>query len=133
MVSRLIRNVTRGGPAEYIRQMLTIGDNKFGTLVGEDKYGNKYYESNEEIWARKRWVIYPKSSSGNASSIPAEWHSWLHGTIENPLKKEDIPDYPWLPTTFSENFTGTEKAYKSYSTTPQKISAWNGTGKSREG
>lgn len=31
---------------------------KIGTLVGTDKYGNKYYENNRYFYGRNRWVEY---------------------------------------------------------------------------
>ncbi|KAI3411302.1 NADH dehydrogenase [ubiquinone] 1 alpha subcomplex subunit 12 [Psidium guajava] len=49
------------------------------TLVGVDKYGNKYYEKlGETQHGRHRWVEYAEKSRYNASQVPAEWHGWLH-------------------------------------------------------
>ncbi|RHN38834.1 putative NADH:ubiquinone reductase (H(+)-translocating) [Medicago truncatula] len=49
------------------------------TLVGVDKYGNKYYEKTENTqYGRHRWVEYAEKSRYNASQVPAEWHGWLH-------------------------------------------------------
>lgn len=33
-------------------------DLKDGTLVGEDKFGNKYYENPRYFYSRNRWVEY---------------------------------------------------------------------------
>ena len=44
----------------------------FGKLVGEDSFGNKYYQSK----SGKRWVIYKDEI--DASKIPNEWYSWIH-------------------------------------------------------
>ena len=46
----------------------------FGKFVGEDNFGNKYYESKKG----KRWVIY--ADEIDASKIPIEWYSWMHFT-----------------------------------------------------
>ena len=35
-----------------------MGDTKVGTLVGVDRYGNKYFENKEELPLRTRWVDY---------------------------------------------------------------------------
>ena len=54
----------------------------FGKKVGEDNYGNKYYQSK----SGKRWVIY--NGEIEASKIPDEWYCWIHrirNKIENLL------------------------------------------------
>ncbi|KAK3403659.1 hypothetical protein EUGRSUZ_K00090 [Eucalyptus grandis] len=49
------------------------------TLVGVDKFGNKYYERlGETQHGRHRWVEYAEKGRYNASQVPAEWHGWLH-------------------------------------------------------
>jgi len=48
------------------------------TLVGEDTQGNKYYENMNTQYGRQRWVEYADTSNYNASSVPPEWHCWLH-------------------------------------------------------
>ena len=53
-----------------------------GKLIGEDEYGNKYYQNKKGI----RWIIYKEQVE--ASNIPSEWYSWMHYTknkIENIL------------------------------------------------
>lgn len=48
-------------------------------LVGEDQSGNKYWEKYKNVQAgRERWVEYKDSYNYNASSVPPEWHGWLH-------------------------------------------------------
>lgn len=34
---------------EYVRQMIYIGDTKYGRHVGTDRAGNKFYENMEEL------------------------------------------------------------------------------------
>lgn len=49
------------------------------TLVGVDGFGNKYYEKLENTqFGRHRWVEYGDKIHYNASSVPPEWHGWLH-------------------------------------------------------
>ncbi|XXG43825.1 hypothetical protein AAC387_Pa01g3776 [Persea americana] len=49
------------------------------TLVGVDKFGNKYYEKlGNTQYGRHRWVEYGDKGRYNASQVPAEWHGWLH-------------------------------------------------------
>ncbi|PWZ55755.1 putative NADH dehydrogenase [ubiquinone] 1 alpha subcomplex subunit 12 [Zea mays] len=49
------------------------------TLVGVDKFGNKYYEKlHDTQYGRHRWVEYAEKGRYNASQVPAEWHGWLH-------------------------------------------------------
>ncbi len=65
-----------------------------GVFVGEDDYGNRYYEARDASDSyddhRRRWVIY--RGYAEASKVPAEWHGWLHYTFDDspattPLKR----------------------------------------------
>lgn len=47
-ITRTWRNLRRIGLKEYARQMMYIGDTKAGTYIATDRYGNKYYENNDE-------------------------------------------------------------------------------------
>ena len=76
----------------------------FGKLVGEDQFGNKYYNSSKG----KRWVIYKDKIE--SSKIPPEWHSWIHFiTMNKPSGKERR--YSWQKE-HEENLTGTSHAHK---------------------
>ncbi|KAL3677222.1 hypothetical protein R1sor_027170 [Riccia sorocarpa] len=67
----------------YLAALLdgNLGNEKFrldGKRIGTDKFGNEYYEKTDGVqYGRHRWVVY-KDRTYNASSIPAEWHGWLH-------------------------------------------------------
>ncbi len=75
-----------------------------GKNVGEDDFGNQYYESKNG----RRWVVY--SGYSEASQVPAEWHGWLHHSYDNRPGSEPLPHYDWeLP--HMENQTGTVNAY----------------------
>jgi hypothetical protein len=53
---------------------------KRAVLVGEDDFGNRYYEAKDARDSYdgrlRRWVIY--KGYAEASTVPAEWHGWLH-------------------------------------------------------
>ena len=53
----------------------------FGKFVGEDEFGNKYYENKKR---KKRWVIYKDEIE--ATKIPVEWYSWMH-SIKNKIEE----------------------------------------------
>ena len=77
----------------------------FGKLVGEDQFGNKYYENKKR---KKRWVIY--NGEIDATKIPVNWYSWMH-FINNKIEEvHDLKKYDWQKNHLS-NQTGTEKAY----------------------
>ncbi|KAJ5586340.1 NADH-ubiquinone oxidoreductase subunit B17.2 [Penicillium hetheringtonii] len=65
-ITRTLRNLRRIGVKDYFHQMMWLtnsraltGDTKAGTLIGTDRYGNKYYENmTEELPLRTRWVDY---------------------------------------------------------------------------
>ena len=81
-----------------------------GGFIGEDAFGNKYYEEKlllrKHQRAQKRWVIY-KSGQVEASTIPPKWFAWLHYTSERPLCGE--PHFWEKP--HSANKTGSNEAY----------------------
>lgn len=47
-ITRTLRNLRRIGLKEYCHQMMNIGDTKAGTYIATDRYGNKYYENQDE-------------------------------------------------------------------------------------
>ena len=92
----------------------------FGNLVGEDSFGNKYYESKKG----KRWVIY--SDEIDASKIPVEWYSWIHFTPNKIEKEHKFNKYNWQKP-HQPNLTGTEKSYypnKNKNVLKKKYKSW---------
>lgn len=79
-----------------------------GRLVGTDTSGNRYYIERSAAKNRrtKRWVIF--NGPSEASTIPPEWHAWLHYTAEKPLT--DMARQPWQKP-HEANQTGTAGAY----------------------
>uniref|UniRef100_A0A1B6CM35 NADH dehydrogenase [ubiquinone] 1 alpha subcomplex subunit 12 n=1 Tax=Clastoptera arizonana TaxID=38151 RepID=A0A1B6CM35_9HEMI len=99
---------------------------KWGTCVGEDKYGNKYFENNYYFYGRNRWVEFsPKVGwDYDGSQIPAEWYGWMHYKTDLiPTKDPARPKYSWM-SDHIENKSGTNDCYVPYSTTQPKIEAW---------
>lgn len=87
---------------------LTSGARK----VGEDQYGNKYYRASPrpDYKRERRWVIY--KGAPEASSVPPEWHGWLHHqTNEAPTERDGSFRQPWQKP-HQPNMTGTNKAYR---------------------
>ncbi|MCW5698494.1 MAG: NADH:ubiquinone oxidoreductase subunit NDUFA12 [Rhodospirillales bacterium] len=83
-----------------------------GEHVGTDSFGNRYYRARNRKLDRygreRRWVIF--KGTVEASKVPAEWHAWLHHTVEISTA-DDSDKRPWqrehLP-----NLTGTAYAYR---------------------
>jgi NADH:ubiquinone oxidoreductase subunit len=80
-----------------------------GGYVGEDGFGNHYYEQRKfAAGARpRRWVVY--AGSPDASSIGPEWHSWLHYTTDTVLP--DAGRKNWQKPHLA-NLTGTAASYR---------------------
>lgn len=87
-----------------------------GEHVGTDFAGNKYYRAKKRVAAgqpfagsERRWVIY--TGSNDASNVPAEWHGWLHGSLEG-VPESHLPPARIWETDYSPNATGTATAYR---------------------
>jgi len=103
-------------------------DLKAGKLVGEDQFGNKYYENNYYFKAADRWVIYNEKYTYDydGSMIPAEWFGWMHHKVDLPPTLKKPIHYDWMQphTGAGYNQSGTKEAYVPYSTVKPKIQAW---------
>ena len=76
-----------------------------GKKVGEDYFGNSYYESKDKT---NRWCIY--SNESEASKISPEWNSWLRFISDSSPDGSDTV-YEWQKV-FNGNLTGIEGTYK---------------------
>ena len=76
-----------------------------GKKVGEDYFGNSYYESKDKT---NRWCIY--SNESEASKISPEWNSWLR-FISVTSPKDNNTGHNWQKL-FNGNLTGLDSAYK---------------------
>jgi NADH:ubiquinone oxidoreductase subunit len=94
--------------------MATLGTLLFtwlaGRFVGADKYGNRYYRRRaRDRRKERRWVLY--RGEDEASKVPADWHGWLHHTLEKPPTEEPLPAHLWEKE-HVPNLTGTPLAYR---------------------
>ena len=77
--------------------------------VGEDEFGNKYYEGKNSVLGRKRrFVIY--KGSAEPSKIPAEWHGWMHRNTDVAPVNINTHKHAWQKTHLP-NLTGTKYSY----------------------
>ncbi|MBO9519134.1 MAG: NADH:ubiquinone oxidoreductase subunit NDUFA12 [Porphyrobacter sp.] len=93
----------------------TIGTSLFsarhGEKVGTDAQGNTYFRSNKKTvdGRERRWVIY--NGANDASRVPAEWHGWLHGSLDE-LPESQLPPPKIWEVDYTPNATGTVAAYR---------------------
>jgi len=90
--------------------LLRLTSPLMGRKVGTDRFGNVYYESRrlQPIYNRtRRWVLYP--GGPEATTVPPEWHGWLHHTTDVPLPEAKL--YSWQAE-YQPNLTGTAEAYR---------------------
>ncbi|TVY28608.1 NADH dehydrogenase [ubiquinone] alpha subcomplex subunit [Lachnellula hyalina] len=132
--TRTLRNLRRVGIKDALHQMQHIGDTKAGALIGTDRYGNKFFENlEEELPLRTRWVDY-KDYETDASHIEPGWHAWISYMVDKPPTQDPILKTqvrPWELPTHRPNLTFSRAAFKTYSTTKPKLTAWTPTVASR--
>ncbi len=66
-----------------------------GRQVGTDRFGNAYYESRDDYMnygRKRRWVLY--AGAPDPTTVPPEWHGWLHHTADAPLPRRRR--HPWM-------------------------------------
>ena len=83
-----------------------------GEHVGTDAQGNRYYRAKKpkSVDGReRRWVIY--DGANDASRVPAEWHGWLHGTLDG-VPESNLPAPRIWEAEYTPNATGTAAAYR---------------------
>ncbi len=81
-----------------------------GTQVGEDEFGNVYYEGDHDSEGRtRRWVLY--KGLADASAIPPGWHGWMHHRTDTPPTRQDYVPKEWQKP-HQPNATGTAEAYR---------------------
>lgn len=85
---------------------------RYGRLVGEDAFGNRYYEQRKGVGPldRPRRMVTYRSMS-EASQVPPEWHGWLHYTHDEPPTAEQYAAKPWQKP-HKMNMTGTAEAWR---------------------
>ncbi|KAK4501889.1 hypothetical protein PRZ48_007698 [Zasmidium cellare] len=119
-IMRTLRNLRSIGLKEYGHQLHYIGDTKRGTLVGIDRYGNKYFENlEEELPLRTRWVDYKDHEFD-----PHAWMSYMvdKSPAEDKLLQRSIR--AWEPEKHVPVLTASRSAFKTFSTTKNKYQPW---------
>ncbi|EGG16106.1 NADH dehydrogenase ubiquinone 1 alpha subcomplex subunit 12 [Cavenderia fasciculata] len=109
---RYCRGIVQRGLKESLKTLYYTGEIKYGTIVGQDSFGNRYYENKAEPHGRHRWVEYGNPKNVDASLVPPEWHSWLHHISDKHGNTQDMMSF--TPTYKREHFqnpTGTDAAY----------------------
>ena len=81
----------------------------FGQNVGHDEFGNEYYISKAKAANKKRWVIY--NGYADSSKVPARWHTWLHGVVDEIPTEQKRSDKKWMRSHLP-NLTGSDSAYR---------------------
>lgn len=127
-IIRTIKNIYSSGLKRAAWQIQNHNDTKRGWLVGEDDYGNKYYETDvpEEIHLRTRWVEYADWGI-DMSKVEPGWHYWLGygtNTPPNKLQGKEKTVQPFPTSQHKMNMTGSEGAYVPYNTAKPKINSW---------
>lgn len=83
---------------------------RFGKKVGEDQFGNVYYEGGMSTFGLpRRWVIY--NGYADASAIPPGWHGWMHHRTDAPPPQQNYKARDWEKP-HNPNLTGTALAYR---------------------
>ncbi|MEW7006912.1 MULTISPECIES: NADH:ubiquinone oxidoreductase subunit NDUFA12 [unclassified Lentilitoribacter] len=81
-----------------------------GARVGEDEFGNVYYQGGKDSEGRtRRWVIY--KGYAEASAIPPGWHGWIHHRTDVSPADEDYIPFEWQQP-HQSNLTGSANAYR---------------------
>lgn len=80
----------------------------YGCLIGRDEFGNRYFEAKGAARGerKRRWVLY--NGIVESSKVPANWHGWLHYTLDAPLPEKKM--YSWQKQHLP-NLTGTKGRY----------------------
>ena len=87
---------------------------KSAALVGEDEFGNRYYEARTDKGSydrgrKRRYVTY--KGYAEPTKIPPEWHAWMHYITDEPPTVAPLRKRAWekehLP-----NMTGTVYAWR---------------------
>jgi len=126
-----LREFVRGRPWGVLRRFLdgnlaimhSRRSEASKVLCGVDKFGNKYFEAKDEQdiphYGRKRWVEYADEVEYDATTVPVEWHPWMHHIQERPptalseeeVKEASLPLHPKYELPFEPNLTNTDRRY----------------------
>jgi len=83
-----------------------------GRPVGTDPFGNRYFESRDNVsydGRKRRWVLY--NGYVDASKVPPEWFGWLHYSVDEAPGAQTFPKRPWMKD-HVPNLSGTPFAWR---------------------
>merc|ERR1712071_150916 len=83
----------RGGWKGLYEHMYTNGDYpfKFGTYMGCDAAGNRYYENRVDYtFGQHRWVEPADIHNYDSTMIPPEWHGWMTSMNDSPPTQDEV-------------------------------------------
>lgn len=115
-----------GGIKNAIKQLYLTDELKAGTFVGEDQFGNRYFEDNAQFMPRNRWVVYTEKKwlDYDGSQVPPEWHRWLHHICDDTPIVKPLTKPRWQ-LEHRENLTLSKAdKYTPYSTTRPRVVGW---------
>lgn len=81
-LATLMYGINREGLKSTVYRFLKFQQLKYGEFMGEDDFGNKYYENLEYPMGQHRWVEY-KLWYHDASQVQPGWHAWLHHVCDD--------------------------------------------------
>ncbi|CAG9318832.1 unnamed protein product [Blepharisma stoltei] len=94
-----IRTLERGRIVRFRNITDHVGSRGVAKCVGQDSYGNRYYEDFHgddcnESFVCQRWVEYADRHDmwQTGRKVPAEWHAWLH-RINDDVPSPDNSNY----------------------------------------
>ncbi len=83
---------------------------RHGRPVGQDEFGNLYYEGGVDSEGRtRRWVIY--NGYAEASTIPPGWYGWMHHRVDIAPPADNYVPRAWEKP-HEPNHTGSAAAYR---------------------
>ncbi|KAI1726291.1 NADH ubiquinone oxidoreductase subunit NDUFA12 domain-containing protein [Ditylenchus destructor] len=126
-IGKFFGNIKKiGGVRAAIKQRYLMDQTRAGTLVGTDKFGNKYYEDNSYYMPRNRYVVYPDRVwlDYDGSQVPPEWHRWLHHTADKTPIEEPPVQHKWMLEHQENKSLSLADKYVPYSTTRTKVQGW---------
>jgi|SRR5690606_39420605 len=83
---------------------------RHGTRVGEDEFGNVYFQGGKDSEGRtRRWVMY--NGYSEASTIPPGWYGWMHHRTDVAPSDVQYQPHEWQKP-HVPNMTGTPEAYR---------------------
>ena len=83
-----MRAVRTYGLNRTLKQLYQFKRLKFGTFMGADEFGNKFFENTKDYpYGMHRWVEYADGHNAplaDSTQIHPLWHRWLHCTGDTP-------------------------------------------------